>query len=504
MSDNVCVFGQEEITWQQIAFVACSNHTLSLTDDVWASMHVSRAIVDEIVQTEKKTYGVNTGLGALSDVSLTHEELAKLSYNTLLSHACGVGPLLSIEQVRAIMCAAVANFSHGKSGISPEIVNQLICFLNSRITPCVPSNGSVGYLTHMAHIGLSLLGIGDVFFEGKVEPAAQVLSDLGMEPISLGAKDGLSLVNGTPCMTGLTALALADAQVLFDWADGIAAMTFEALAGQIDAFDPEVLQLKRSDSVIEVGQHLRFLLEGSPRIKDHHGCRTQDALSLRSIPQVHGSCRDMWKHAEKLVNGELNSATDNPLILGTKEHWRVVSQSNPHGESVAMAADSLAIALCEMGTISERRADRMINPLVSGLPAFLVSKPGVNSGMMIAQYTAASLCADNKMLAQPAVLDNFVTSALQEDHLSMGTRSAVKLQQVLINARQILAIEYLFASQAFDLIGTDKLATGTLTLWRQLRQSISSWDEDRWMAPDLALASQNLTIRCDLFSCMDN
>lgn len=498
MAAKVCEFAGQPIGWQEIEAVARHHYTLSLSEPLWQGIAESRAIVDDIVRQQRKTYGINTGLGALSEVTLSHDQLATMSYNTLHSHACGVGDLLSIEQTRAIMCAAVANFSKGKSGIAPEIVRQLMDFLNRAITPCVPANGSVGYLTHMAQIGLALIGVGEVWYQGERQLAADVLAKVGLVPVALGAKDGLSLVNGTPCMTGLTALALADAQQLFDWADIISAMSFEALKGQMDAFDSEVLALKASDGVALVGTRLRALLADSPRLSEHKGWRTQDALSLRSIPQVHGACRDVFHYAQQLVDGELNAATDNPLILGTRQNWRVVSQANPHGESVAMAADMLAVALCEMGTISERRADRLINPLVSELPAFLVAQPGVNSGMMIAQYTAASLCADNKMLAQPAVLDNFVTSALQEDHLSMGTRAAVKLQQVATNTRQILSIEYLFAAQAFDLIGDEQLAGPTRAYWQSLRAQIPMWREDRWMAPDLDKARQLLTQPCAL------
>lgn len=493
MSNNVFELNGQSLSWQDIVSVARHHYQVCLSDKVWQKLAESRSIVDEIVWKKQKTYGVNTGLGALSDVVLSPDQLSKMSFNTIHSHACGVGALLSEEQTRAIMCAAVANFSKGKSGISPDIVKQLIEFLNKDITPCVPSNGSVGYLTHMAHISLAMIGVGDVWCQSEKMPASVALTNSGLKRIALGAKDGLSLVNGTPCMTGLTALALEDTRIIFDWADSISAMTFEALKGQTAALDEEVLALKGSKGVALVGKRLRTLLSGSKRIQDSEGIRTQDALSIRSIPQVHGTCRDMWENAEKLVNIELNAATDNPLILGTKDNWRVVSQANPHGESVAMAADSLAIALCEMGTICERRADRLINPLVSGLPAFLVSQPGVNSGMMIAQYTAASLCADNKMLSQPAVLDNYVTSALQEDHLSMGTRAAVKLQQVIINTRQILAIEYLFAAQAFDLIGLSEISEGTKSYWQYLRKVIPVWNEDRWMAPDLEKASQIIT-----------
>ena len=239
----------------------------------------------------------------------------------------------------------------------------------------------------------------------------------------------------------------------------------------------------------QVGVNLRALLDGSEIIASSLGIRTQDALSIRSIPQVHGAARDQLAHARQQIETELNAVTDNPLLLGTPENFRVMSQANPHGQSVALAADLLAIAMAEIGSIAERRLDRLINPHVSGLPAFLVANPGVNSGMMIVQYVAASLCAENKQLAQPAVLDNFVTSGLQEDHLSMGTNAALKLHRALENCTQILAIEYLLAAQAFEFLKAQRFGAGTDIAWKLLRERVPAYDQDRWLAPDIASAA---------------
>jgi histidine ammonia-lyase len=263
-------------------------------------------------------------------------------------------------------------------------------------------------------------------------------------------------------------------------------MSFEAQRGQIDAFDAEIIALKPHPGMQQVGVNLRALLDGSEVIAQSKGIRTQDALSIRSIPQVHGAARDQLVHATKQVETELNGTTDNPLVLGTVDNYRVVSQANPHGQSVAMAADLLAIAMAEIGSIAERR---LINPHVSGLPAFLVANPGVNSGMMIVQYVAASLCAENRQLAQPAVLDNFVTSGLQEDHLSLGTNAALKLHRALENCTQILAIEYLLAAQAFEFLKEQRFGAGTDAAWRLLREHVAPYDQDRWLAPDIAAAA---------------
>ncbi|EPM49886.1 HAL/PAL/TAL family ammonia-lyase [Pseudomonas syringae] len=480
------VIGDAPSGWQDVVAVARHGAQLRLSDAAWARIDNAQAIVQQIVVSGERAYGVNTGLGALCNVSLQGEQLSRLSRNTLLSHACGVGAPLADEQTRAIICAAILNYSQGKSGIHRQVVEALLALLNRGITPQVPSQGSVGYLTHMAHVGIALLGVGQVSYRGHIVAAEQALKEEGLAPVTLGAKDGLCLVNGTPCMTGLSCLAIADAERLSQWADVIGAMTFEALRGQLDAFDESILALKPHPGMQQVGKNLRSVLAGSEVLASSQGIRTQDALSIRSIPQVHGATRDQLVHAIRQIETELNSVTDNPMLLGTPDAWRVVSQANPHGQSVAMAADVLCMAIAELGSIAERRLDRLINPMVSGLPAFLVSQPGVNSGMMIVQYVAASLCAENRQLAQPAVVDNYVTSGLQEDHLSLGTSAALKLHKVLGNATQILAIEYLLAAQAFEFLKAQRFGVGTDMAWRLLRERVPAYDEDRWLAPDIA------------------
>lgn len=491
-SSTTIILGDTPLGWRDLVAVARDRAPLALSPAAWLRIDNARAIVDCIVERGERAYGISTGLGALSNVLLHGEQLAQLSRNTLLSHACGVGPLLSEAQTRAILCAALANFSRGYSGLQRGVLQALLALLNQGITPCVPSQGSVGYLTHMAHISATLLGVGEVRWQGRTLPAAQALQAIGMAPLELGAKDGLSLVNGTPCMTGLAALALADVERLADWADVISAMSFEALRGQIDAFDAEVLALKPHPGMQHVGRRLRALLHGSEVIANSRGLRTQDALSIRSIPQIHGACRDQIAHAARQIDIELNSATDNPLLLGTPEAYRVMSQANPHGESVAMAADLMRIALAELGGVAERRIDRLLNPHVSGLPAFLVAQPGVNSGLMIAQYTAASLAGENRRLAHPLVVDNFVTSGAQEDHISLGTTAALEVHRSVGNLTQILAIEYLLASQAFEFLKDQQFGAGTGQAWRSLRAQIPAYDADRFLAPDIAQAANLL------------
>ena len=486
---EIIIIADAPMRWQDVVAVARHGAQLELAPGTWARIDNAQAIVQRIVASGERAYGINTGLGALCNVSLQDEQLSQLSRNTLLSHACGVGAPLADEQTRAIICAAIVIYSQGKSGLQRQVVEALLALLNRGITPQVPAQGSVGYLTHMAHVSIALLGVGNVSYRGQIVPAQQALAEEGLPVVRLGAKDGLCLVNGTPCMTGLSCLALADASRLLEWADVIGAMSFEAQRGQIDAFDAEIIALKPHPGMQQVGINLRALLDGSEVIASSQGIRTQDALSIRSIPQIHGAARDQVEHATRQIETELNSATDNPLLLGTPHSYRVVSQANPHGQSVALAADMLAIAMAEIGSVAERRLDRLINPHVSGLPAFLVSDPGVNSGMMIVQYVAASLCAQNRQLAQPAVLDNFVTSGLQEDHLSMGTNAALKLHQLLANVTQILAIEYLLAAQAFEFLKDQRFGAGTDRAWRLLREQVAPYAQDRWLAPDIATAA---------------
>lgn len=479
------------LTWKQVVDVANGAH-LGCDEAIRTKLANARGIVDRVVAKGERAYGITTGLGALCNVALAPDALSKMSHNTIQSHACGIGTPLSRQETRAILCCALQNYAHGHSGISPYVVYRLLDFLNLNIVPVVPSRGSVGYLTHMAHMALPLIGLGELWVEGERVSGATALKHHGFSPITLGAKDGLSLVNGTPCMTGLLCVALDIAFRLVRWADVISAMSFEALRGQLAAFDPMGLALKPYPGVLKVGDNLRRLLAGSQILAESQGIRTQDALSIRSIPQIHGATRDQLDHISRQVDTELRSSTDNPLLFGTPEDYKVISQANPHGQSMAMAADILAIAVAELAGVSERRIDRLVNPTVSGLPPFLLEDSGINSGLMIIQYVAAALVAENKVLVHPMVVDNFVTSALQEDHLSLGTPAALKVLQVMERVETVLAIEYIVASQALHFFAYDRLANGTRTALDQLRALIPPYVEDRVVATDIETAIQIL------------
>lgn len=480
------VLGDGPIGWRDVVSIA-QGRPLALSDAAWTRIRRARKVVLEIAGSGHPHYGINTGLGALCHVILGPEDLHRLSRHTLMSHACGIGEDLRPEQVRAIIACAVINFSHGFSGIDDSVVAGLIGLLEHDILPRVPARGSVGYLSHMAHIGLALIGEGPVDFRGQRMAADKALQAVGMAPLQLGPKDGLSLVNGTPAMTGLACVALAGVEGLAGWADAIGAMTFEVLGGQLDSLHPAIIAMKKHPGVQDSAAHIRAMLADSEQVAQSHGVRLQDALSIRSVAQVHGACRDQLRHAAAQIEAELNSATDNPLVIEEDGKFRIVSQSNCHGESVAMACDLLAIATAEWGGLSERRCFRLVTPQANDLPAFLSREGGVRSGMMIAQYSASSLAADNRRLAQPAVVDNFLTSGLQEDHVSLGDSAALKLDQSVENAFRLLAIEYVIVCQAQEFI-TPRLGHGTARARALLRRHLPEYADDRPLADDLAAA----------------
>ncbi len=472
------------LTWQQVAAVAGGAH-LTLSDAARQRIVHARRIVDALVERGIRGYGINTGVGALCDVVIDRDNQQALSRNIILSHSCGVGAPLARPEARAVMAAQIANFAHGYSGVRIETVEALLALLNANLIPDIPSRGSVGYLTHAAAIGLVLIGHGTVDHgKGKIS-SAEALSHIGIEPLRLEAKEGLSLVNGTPCATGLAALALSRVAHLFDWADAAAAMTYENLGSQVNAFAAGPLALRRSDGLDAVGATLRVYLAGSPMLAETAGTRTQDPLSLRAVPHVHGAARDALAQVAEVVDRELASLTDNPAVSGTPEAPEVHSQAHAVGAALGLAMDSLAVAVAEVAAISERRIDRLVNPLVSRLPAFLAGDSGVASGFMIAQYTAASLAAENRRLAAPASLDGGITSALQEDILTHATPAAWKALSIADNLETILSIELLAAAQAYDLQPRGRAAR-TGALYRRIRAEIPTYADDRPLNGDFA------------------
>jgi histidine ammonia-lyase len=436
-------------------------------------------IVLAIVTRGIPAYGVNTGVGALFDRPVEPALQQRLSRQLVMSHACGVGAPLPDAEVRAIIAAQANNHAHGYSGVRVAVVEALLALLAQGVVPEVPAGGSVGYLTHMAHIALVLIGEGNARIGGNRMTGAQALAQTGIMPLVLEAKEGLSLLNGAPCATGLGALALARARRAVVAADGVAALSFEALGGNPAAFAPDVLALRRSPGVAETGAALNAWLAGSKHLG---AARLQDPLSLRAIPQVHGGVRDTLAHAAAMIDDELASVTDNPLVMGTPDAPRAASAAQAVAAGLAMTLDSLAIAIAHVGMMSERRTDRLVNPLVSGLPAFLAAEPGVSTGFMIAQYSAAALANENRRLAAPASLDGGITSGLQEDYLSHQTAAALKALTVIANVEKILGIELAAAAQAHDAgVPPAARAPATARLHDHVRATIATYADDQPM-----------------------
>ncbi|WP_046632812.1 HAL/PAL/TAL family ammonia-lyase [Neorhizobium galegae] len=477
MADVVVLDGV--LTWKEIAAIA-NGAELGLSAGAWQRVSKARAIVDALVEREIRGYGINTGIGALCDVIVDREDQQALSRNIVLSHACGVGEPLGKAETRAVMTAQIANFAHGFSGISVEVVETLLALLNANFLPVIPSRGSVGYLTHAAAIGLVLIGEGECRHADESISGREALKRLALDPIALKAKEGLSLVNGTPCATGLGALAVSRFFHLLDWADAAAAMTYENLGAQADPFAEMPLSLRHSAGLQQVGRNLRHLLAGSQLLAQSAGSRTQDPLSLRAVPQIHGAVRDVLRQAVDVVDRELASVTDNPIVTGSPEAPQVHSQAHAVGAGLGLALDSVATAAAELAAISERRIDRLVNPLVSGLPAFLAAENGVCAGFMIIQYTAAALVAENRRLAAPASLGGGITSALQEDILTHATPAADKALAILDNLQTILAIEVMAAAQAYDQQPRSVAkAARTAALYARARGEVSFYRDDQ-------------------------
>ncbi|MDX7952483.1 histidine ammonia-lyase [Lichenihabitans sp. Uapishka_5] len=484
LADPEAAFG-----WRTIAAVARGG-PMRLPETAWQRIAAARAVVDAIVARGIPAYGVSTGIGAFCDTVVPPAEQRALSRHIVLSHAVGTGPHLPEAETRAIMAAAVANLSHGRSGVRPAVVALLLACLERRCIPAVPRQGSVGYLSHMAHVALALIGEGEGLVDGALRPAREALGHHGLAPLVLDTKEGLSLINGTPCATGLAALALAQAERLFDWADGLAALSFEAVGSQDSAFAAAPMNLHASPGLKATAARLRGYLAGSDRVAAAKGRRLQDALSLRAVPHVHGAARDAFAYAATVVDRELASPTDNPLVGGTPEAPEVFSTAHAVGAGVALAMDTLGIAVAEVAAMAERRLDRLLNPLVSGLPPFLAGTGGLHSGLMIAQYTAASLVAENRRLAAPASLDGGITSGLQEDYLSHATPASLKTLVILDNAAQVLGIEWVVAAQASDLYpGPHARGAGTGALHARLRAHLPVFRDDRPLGRDLETAA---------------
>ncbi len=458
-----------------------------LSDEAKSKIKKSRTIIDEIVNKEKIVYGVNTGFGKLANVVISKDKVSELQENLLKSHACGVGEYFNKEITRGIMLLRINALAKGYSGIRLETLERLLFYLNEDILPLIPEKGSLGAsgdLAPLAHMALSLIGYGKVLYKGKILEVKDVLKKYQLKPFDkLLAKEGLSLINGTQVMTSVGAITLYGAIQLSKLADIASCLTMEALYGIKDAMDEKIHTVRGHSGQIETAKNIMRITENSEYLTSQGEIRTQDAYSLRCIPQVHGATKDALKYIKEKVEIEMNAATDNPLIF---DEDTVTSGGNFHGQPMAISFDFLKIAISELANISERRIERLVNPhLNEGLPAFLAKKSGVNSGFMITQYTAASLVSENKVLSHPASVDSIPSSASQEDHVSMGTIAARGANDILKNTQYVLAIEFLAASQAIDIREKKALGKGTRRAHEIIRNVVSYIEEDTIMSPKI-------------------
>jgi len=486
-----------DLTFSQLYSVALHNEQVSLSTDATARMNASRAVVDKLLAENQTAYGINTGFGKLASVRISPEQVRQLQINLVRSHCCGVGIPLSASETRSMMLLRANALAKGLSGVRPAVVETLCAMLNAEVHPVIPSQGSVGAsgdLAPLAHLAAVVIGEGEAIYKNEKLPGQEALKRAAITPVALEAKEGLSLLNGTQGMLALLSLALREAEVLTDSADVAASLSLDALRGSPGAFDARIMHAREYAGASTTARNLAHLNEGS-QIRESHRSpdadkRVQDAYSLRCTPQVHGAVRDSLNQARDMAAVELNSATDNPLVF-VKENGSgdIVSGGNFHGQPLAMAADQVAIAIATLSGISERRIEQMTNPLTSMLPAFLTPDPGLNSGFMIAQVTAAALTSENRALATPHSVDSISTSGNQEDYVSMGMSGARRLEKMLHNLRHILAIELLAACQGIDLLAP--LQTGTLAqkAYHAVRQASPKLTHDRPLAGDISAIS---------------
>jgi histidine ammonia-lyase len=446
-----------------------------------------RSKVTEILAGDERVYGINTGFGFLSNVAIPKDKLKQLQLNLVRSHACGVGRPVADEIVRGLLVLRAHTFLFGNSGIRPVLVEKVLEFLKADILPVIPCQGSVGAsgdLAPLSHLALGLMGEGDVKYQGAVRPAKEVLQQCGIEPLVLEAKEGLSLINGTQFMTVLAAFAIERAKTISSSADIIAGLSLSAIRGTAAAFDPRISGVRPQVGQGIVAKNMLMLFSKPDPIMDSHAdCdRVQDPYSFRCVPQVHGASRDAIAHVQQTVNIELNSVTDNPLVF---EDGSIISGGNFHGQPIALCMDYLAIAVAEFGSISERRTEKLTNPNLSGLPAFVTRDSGLNSGFMIPHVVAAALVSENKTLAHPASVDSIPTSADKEDHVSMGPLAARKTLEIIENTRKILSIEVLAAVQGIDLLAPLKPNKTLSLVMDAVRKIAPTVDVDRSMHKEI-------------------
>jgi histidine ammonia-lyase len=480
------------LDFETIEVIIASGKKISLSEEAKKSILHCRAYLDKKMASQKEPiYGINTGFGSLCNVVIPNEDLEKLQRNLVMSHACGTGDEVPQEVVKLMILLKIQALAYGKSAVQLETVERLVDFFNQDIIPVVYQLGSLGAsgdLAPLAHMSLPLLGLGEVYHKNKKQPAADVLKELGLKPVQLKSKEGLALLNGTQFMSAYGVWCLLQTKRLSNAADIIATISIEAFDGRIDPFKPHIHAIRPHAGQIKTAANIWKLLEGSEFIKRKKE-QVQDPYSFRCVPQVHGASKDTFEYVSGVFLTEINSVTDNPTVF--PEEDEIISGGNFHGQPLALAFDFLAIALSELGSISERRTYQLIAGL-RGLPPFLVAKPGLNSGFMIPQYTAASIVSQNKQLCTPASIDSIVSSNGQEDHVSMGANAATKCYKVVENLQRILAIELLNASQALEFRRPGKSSLQLEKIIASYRQQVPFVDEDKILFTEIEKTVQFL------------
>lgn len=477
------VISKETLSINRVNEIITKGLKLHLSDELKAAVVKCREYLDsKMGDIGRPVYGVTTGFGSLCNITIPEEDLSRLQHNLVMSHACGTGETVRPEIVRIMLLLKIQSLSYGYSGVQLETVQRLIDMFNNDILPVVYQQGSLGAsgdLAPLAHMCLPIIGMGEVVYKGEVRQAADVWKEFGWEPISLKSKEGLALLNGTQFMSAHAVWSLIQAERLSDWADKIGAMSLEAFDGRIEPFNPHVHEVRAHQGQIETAARFRELLQGSEIIKQKK-VHVQDPYSFRCIPQVHGASKDTIRYVKSVIEIEINSATDNPTVFPDED--LIISAGNFHGQPIALPMDMLTLALSELSNISERRIYKLISGQ-RGLPNFLVAKPGLNSGFMIPQYTAASIVSQSKGLCMPASADSIPSSQGQEDHVSMGANAATKLVRVVENTERVLAIELFNAAQALEFRRPLRSSWEIEKIFAKYRKVVPFIDDDRYMHP---------------------
>jgi len=475
---NKVIINGNDLRLEDIVNVARNNYQVELSEEAIKRVEKSREIVDKIVEEDRIVYGITTGFGKFSDVSISGEDCKTLQRNLIISHACGFGNSLDTDIVRTIILLRANALSKGYSGIRLSTLQTLVAMLNKGVHPVIPEKGSLGAsgdLAPLSHMVLPMLGEEKAEYKEKKKSGREAINKAGIEVVQLIAKEGLALINGTQVMTAVGALALWDGINLIKSGDIAAALTVEALRGIRDAFDLRTHNIRPHEGQIETAKNILALVDGSSLVTSQGEIRVQDAYTLRCIPQIHGASKDALNYAKHKVEIEINSVTDNPIVT---EEGDVISGGNFHGQPMALTFDFLGIAMSEIANVSERRLERLINYQLNDLPAFLVKHGGLNSGFMITQYAAAALVSENKILAHPASVDSIPSSANQEDHVSMGTIAARKARDIIRNAERVVATEILAACQAIDFREDYTLGKGTKVAYESVRNVVNFIEND--------------------------